>query len=71
MTQLLRLLLLPSASIMFLECNLVVLACNVTDMRNLPQAPEGVKKVVCASNPTSKICLKNSYMKKETGGSAR
>lgn len=28
------------------------------------QAPEGVKKVVCASNPTSKLCLKNSFVKK-------
>ncbi len=44
---------------------------DVTDTTILMQAPEGVKKVVCASNPTSKICLKNSYMKKETGGSSR
>ena len=29
-----------------------------------PQTPEGVKKVVCASNPTSKLCLKNSFVKK-------
>ena len=28
------------------------------------QAPSGVKKVVCASNPTSKICLKDSFAKK-------
>ena len=43
----------------------------VTHITNPLQAPEGVKKVVCASNPTSKICLKNSFMKKETGGSSR
>lgn len=24
-------------------------------------APEGVRKVVCASNPTSKLCLEGSY----------
>ena len=37
---------------------------STTSIAVAVQAPSGVKKVVCASNPTSKICLKNSFAKK-------
>ena len=62
---------LPALPCSMLSTAEMLLPHTVINITSLVQAPEGVKKVVCASNPTSKICLKNSYMKKETGGSSR